>query len=197
MQFIQCYENAFSDDWCDEVVEKSEWYLGQEGRKEGKFLVDSQGRSTPDLAMQKIPEFKPLADVFWKTIDEYYSNYKEKFPILRSSPEHSATDIKIRKITFDQDYSNRDWHYELQNHIVEICGRVVTYTIYLNDVHEGGETAFAYQKIKIHPRKGMLVFFPTSYTHTHRGYPPIEPKTKWIVTGWMKWPVTRGGKPLD
>ena len=54
--------------------------------------------------------------------------------------------------------------------------------IYLNDVEEGGETEFLYQRKKLKPTKNRAVIWPGSYTHLHRGNPPME--TKYILTGW-------------
>ena len=55
--------------------------------------------------------------------------------------------------------------------------------VYLNDVEEGGETEFLYQQLKIKPSKGRVVIWPGSFTHLHRGNPPMS--TKYIATGWF------------
>ena len=56
---------------------------------------------------------------------------------------------------------------------------------YLTDVvGEGGETEFYYQKLKIKPKKGLTLIWPSDWTHTHRGIPaPDEEKV--IITGWI------------
>ena len=56
--------------------------------------------------------------------------------------------------------------------------------IYLNDVEEGGETEFLYQKIRIKPKSNMGLIWPGGFTHTHRGNPPLS-GTKYILTGWI------------
>jgi hypothetical protein len=55
---------------------------------------------------------------------------------------------------------------------------------YLNDVTDGGETEWKYQKLKIQPRKGLTVIWPTDWTHTHRGL-PSKTQDKYIMTGWL------------
>jgi len=57
--------------------------------------------------------------------------------------------------------------------------------LYLNDDFEGGETEFIYQKDRIKPRKNRLVIWPATYTHVHRGNPPIN-GDKYIITGWVE-----------
>ena len=55
--------------------------------------------------------------------------------------------------------------------------------VYMNDVDEGGETEFLYQQKKIKPKTGRVVIFPASFTHQHRGNPPMS--NKYIITGWL------------
>lgn len=62
--------------------------------------------------------------------------------------------------------------------------RTLVWMFYLNDVEEGGETEFFYQKIKSKPKKGSLVIFPSDFTHTHRGQKPIS-DDKYIFTSWV------------
>ena len=54
---------------------------------------------------------------------------------------------------------------------------------YLNDVTDGGETEFKYQKLKVKPVKGKMVMWPTDFTHTHRGI-TSPTQEKYIATGW-------------
>jgi hypothetical protein len=55
--------------------------------------------------------------------------------------------------------------------------------VYFNDVEEGGETEWLYQQLKIQPKAGRVVIWPGSFTHMHRGNPPME--NKYIATGWL------------
>jgi hypothetical protein len=54
---------------------------------------------------------------------------------------------------------------------------------YLNDVTDGGETEWEYQKIKIKPEKGLTVIWSADYTFSHRGITSLT-QTKYITTGW-------------
>ena len=55
---------------------------------------------------------------------------------------------------------------------------------YLNDVTEGGETEWYYQKLKIKPKKGLTVIWPADWTYQHRGI-PSKTHHKYIITGWF------------
>jgi hypothetical protein len=60
----------------------------------------------------------------------------------------------------------------------------MAFTIYLNDVEEGGETEFLYQSIRVKPKKGRIVIWPSGFPFIHRGNPPISGE-KYLITSWM------------
>ena len=60
----------------------------------------------------------------------------------------------------------------------------MAWMVYLNDVEEGGETEFLYQKLKVKPSKGTILIWPGCYTHLHRGNTPMT--NKYIATGWWQ-----------
>jgi hypothetical protein len=74
------------------------------------------------------------------------------------------------------------WHYE--NASPAFAQREVTWMVYLNDVEDGGETEFQFQKRRIKPTQGTVVLFPAGMTHVHKGNLVLGDKNKYIVTGW-------------
>jgi hypothetical protein len=78
------------------------------------------------------------------------------------------------------------WHSENypQQGSVEPLHRNLLFMFYLNDVDEGGETEFYYQKEKIKPKAGRMVIAPSGFTHTHRGNVPVS-NDKYILTSWV------------
>jgi hypothetical protein len=71
---------------------------------------------------------------------------------------------------------------------MENRNRVFAFTLYLNDVTEGGETEFLYQKCRIKPVQNRFVLWPAAITHIHRGNPPLS-NDKYILTGWSEYGV--------
>ena len=65
-----------------------------------------------------------------------------------------------------------------------VSDMTLAWMVYLNDVEEGGETEWLYQQRKIKPEKGTVVIWPGSFTHLHRGNPPMS--EKYIATGWYQ-----------
>ena len=50
---------------------------------------------------------------------------------------------------------------------------------------DGGETEFLYQRTRVRPEENLMLLWPASYTHAHRGIPVLADKYKYIVTGWF------------
>ena len=74
------------------------------------------------------------------------------------------------------------WHNERGEY--QINQRALVFMTYLNDVPDGGGTEFAYYpELKIKPKKGLTLLWPTDFTHTHRGI--ISQHEKYIITGWF------------
>ena len=61
--------------------------------------------------------------------------------------------------------------------------RILAWMIYLNDVTDGGHTAFPTQNKKFQPRRGDVLSWPAYFTHPHRGI-VSKTQTKYIITGW-------------
>ena len=71
-----------------------------------------------------------------------------------------------------------------------VSDRTLAWMVYLNDVEEGGETEWLYQQRKIKPTKGTVCIWPGSFTHLHRGNPPMS--EKYIATGWYQGSIGLG-----
>lgn len=94
------------------------------------------------------------------------------------------TNLKIQKTIPSQGYHL--WHLE-HGHVKDNAYRALVYTIYLNDVEEGGETEFLHQSIRTKPKKGRIVIFPSAFPYLHRGNPPLKGE-KYIMTSWLLLP---------
>ena len=78
------------------------------------------------------------------------------------------------------------WHSEIfpqQGHN-DALHRTLLILLYLNDVEEGGETDFYYQKKSIKPKAGSMIIAPCGFTHTHRGNIPLS-SDKYVLTSWV------------
>jgi hypothetical protein len=62
--------------------------------------------------------------------------------------------------------------------------RFVAALVYLNDVEEGGETAFPGWGQTIQPQAGTAILFPPLWPWLHAGRPPIS-GSKWILSTYL------------
>ncbi len=115
--------------------------------------------------------------------------------VVMSDPQIAELILKIYRLgSINLQKYTRDvggyhhWHSEVcpspQDLQCESMHRVLLWMYYLNDVEEGGETEFFYQRKKIKPQRGTFVVAPTSFTHTHKGHVP-KLKDKYILTSWV------------
>jgi len=122
---------------------------------------------------------KPFIDLFFK---EAYPLYVQKYSYLKKLATHNILEVKIQKTKIGEGYHT--WHCE--NAEMKARNRILAFMLYLNDVDEGGETEFLYQKCRFKPQKNTLMIWPSQFTHVHRGNPPLS-NDKYIITGWVEY----------
>jgi len=188
-QFIGVYENAFSKEYCESVISYFEKMV------EAGYTVNRQQQehvqksAKDDVALfstnntvislyENAVLMKQFNEVLW---GQCYADYADKFWSLKDFTPHNSYSFKIQKTEPGQGY--HVWHCESGTR--ENCTRILVWTLYLNDIEEGGETEFIYQHMRVKPQTGTLVIWPAAFTHTHRGNPPLS-GTKYIVTGWIE-----------
>lgn len=189
--FIGVYDNFFSEVSCDSLINFFEHSIqtnrvwGRNNQSLNLQVKDFSTLATPlepiELTLTNFPMkgvIEEFNKVFW---DECYKIYCSEYEILNQYEKHTVRDYKLQKTKPSGGY--HIWHSEGAGPL--ISKRFATYILYLNDVDAGGETEFLYQSIRLPPKKGRLCIFPASYTHTHRGNPPLS-GDKYIMTGWIE-----------
>ena len=176
---IRRYRGAFSRDECKEIIEYINFFednqileydksaLELEDHKVVNVTHDYDLGASSKLATMLFPGFKPCV-----------TEYLESISILRSK-KFLLHDLKLKKIPAGGGFHN--WHYE--NGSLSVAARQFVVQLYLNDDFDGGETEFLYQQRREEAVAGDIIIFPASYTHTHRGNPPLG-GDKYIATSW-------------
>lgn len=62
--------------------------------------------------------------------------------------------------------------------------RAISPILYLNDDYQGGEIEFINFGIKIKPKAGSLLVFPSSYAYRHIAH-PVTSGTKYAIVTWL------------
>jgi hypothetical protein len=114
-------------------------------------------------------------------LNEIINLYKKKYKFCDETVgKWSITeDFNIQKYIPSQAYHS--WHCEKSS--FNTSKRHLVFMTYLNDVKQGGETEFYYQKVKIKPEKGLTLIWSADWTFTHKGHTTIN-EDKYIITGW-------------
>lgn len=186
---IGIFDEAFSAEFCDRYISYFSWLESTNatiGRDHPRHQLDDQSYSLISSPFyQKTFNLQYVAgdfvEIFWKTV---YQKYAQHYSILNEFSQHNIYDIKIQKTDTGQGY--HAWHCE--NMHMNTRNRLMAFMLYLNDVDEGGETEFLYQKTRFKPKKDRLLLWPAGYTHAHRGNPPLS-NEKYILTGWIEYAV--------
>ena len=91
------------------------------------------------------------------------------------------TTLKIQKTLPTEGY--HVWHVE-HGKGFDNEPRAFVFSIYLNDVEDGGETEFLHFSKRVKPKTGRIVIWPAAFPYVHRGNPPLSGE-KYILTSWM------------
>lgn len=181
--FIGVFENALPEELVDS-------YLKYYTRSEKEGVVFPRGLEFQDVSDRSLSTIsqgiynlelpyvnKDFINIFFKDI---YPIYAQKYSTLNNFQKHSIFDVKIQRTLPGEGYHS--WHTENSN--MQSRNRVMVFMLYLNDVKDGGETEFLYQKMRVKPKKGRITVFPADFPYVHRGNPPLK-KDKYILTSWF------------
>lgn len=200
--FIGIYENALHPDVCEKIIQHFEELLSLQDSYQLKYIQPRKDSSIikKDLALDvQIPVMREMlgntgqavrtmlctgADpvfnkVIYKTLRDAFFMYRDAYDTMAHLPLMPIYN-KVQKTEIGEGF--HAWHSERDGGTYN--SRYLAYTIYLNDVEEGGETEFLYQHKRLKSNTGTICIFPANFTHTHRGNPPLS-NTKYIMTGWF------------
>ena len=139
-------------------------------------VIDKKYKESLDLPLTDNNLCDALLPHLTKAIKEYEKQY-ETVSLL--APYSVVENPRIQY--YKKGWGFKAWHCERGWN----TNRMLVWMVFLNDVEDGG-TEFMYQKIKIPARKGLLLMWPSDFTHTHRGI-ISQTKEKYILTGWLGW----------
>jgi hypothetical protein len=192
--YIGIFDGFYSQDFCNDVIKLFEfrndfrYRISRDGEKQQDESI-TLGHEIDFIANNTIEELVAVEDaprmiryfseIFW---NKCYKEYTKDYVYNEQLKNLQFSNFKIQKTLPGQGYHT--FHFENQD--ISTSRRVMFIILYLNDIEDGGETEFLYQKKRIHPKTGRLILAPASYTHVHRGNPPLS-KEKYIMTSWIEY----------
>ncbi|MCB5189140.1 2OG-Fe(II) oxygenase [Methylobacillus arboreus] len=176
--FVVVYQ-ALDKELCRSVVDlfdqdESKW-RGKIAGAAGNGSYEEETKSSWDLEILNKGIWQDIFQAIHLKIEACMSHYLSKSPVLQSF-DLQVTGYKIQMYPKNEGYFR--WHADSVGK--HNGNRVVAMVLYLNDVGKGGETEFFHQGIKISPKAGYLVLFPTGWNYMHCGHMP-ESNAKYII----------------
>ena len=161
--FIGVYDNYITKEECNKAIQIYE--------DQNKFnnTVNRIGGEKASILQKQDQQFFAAhnnVDIWWESLKPMMFNFDC---------------LKIQKTLPTEGY--HVWHIE-HGKGFENEARAFVFSIYLNDVEEGGETEFLHFSKRVKPKKGRIVIWPASFPYVHRGNPPLSGE-KYILTSWM------------
>lgn len=174
MNFIGVYENSIPENLCIDLLES----FNTVKNTVGTVIENNHSVGREDTSF-RLNDFDVTLNSALNTgLSMAMDKYREEYPMLMPCSLKSYN-IKMQETEIGGGY--HDWHFESSH--IDVSSRLLFWLLYLNDVEEGGETEFLYQKVRFKPKARTMIIAPSSFTHTHRGNPPLS-NTKYVATGW-------------
>jgi hypothetical protein len=186
--FIGVYDGWLPDEVCDKAIDlfkdldhAKQSYTRLDQSKD--FTSENRKDVSVDLEFKEVKTWPnlihPLIPNFMNAVNDYLKHVPLKHYEGYLNLTFNA--IKIQKTLPGEGF--HVWHQEASCSLINKT-RVIAYTIYLNDVEEGGETEFLYQSKRVQAKKGRIVIWPAGFPYAHRGNPPLSGE-KYIMTSWL------------
>lgn len=179
--YIVEFENVLDAKLCKEIIKeygKSDFWrpssvgTGQVARDVRN--VDSIYISNPNLIKMNEQVRKSLDDRVFEGAGKAIRLYNEKFPLCRIQKDSGYDLLKYTKGQFYVQHCDSFYTHP----------RAVSCSFALNDNYEGGEWAFFNQKIKIKPKVGSVIMFPSSFQYPHEIL-TVTKGTRYAIITWF------------
>ena len=183
--FIGVYDNYISLEECNKAIK-----LFEDQNKFNNTLNRIEFEQAPVTQKQDQQYFAGAKDIgiWWEDLKSLIVNFDMAWNhYIKNTGADTAydsflfTDMKIQKTLPTEGY--HVWHIEHGKGFSNEP-RAFVFSVYLNDVKEGGETEFLHFSKRVKPKTGRIVIWPAGFPYVHRGNPPLSGK-KYILTSWM------------
>ena len=185
--FIGVYDNYITKEECDKAIKLYE--------DENKFNKTINRIATENASILQKQDKQYFAaghnlDIWWDSLKSMMFNFDMAWKhYTKNTGAEDAyggvpfyfTSLKIQKTLPTEGY--HIWHVE-HGKGFDNEPRAFVFTIYLNNIEEGGETEFLHFSKRVSPKTGRIVIWPAGFPYVHRGNPPLLGE-KYIVTSWM------------
>ena len=167
-QAICQFQMPDANDLCQEIIRRlepsSRWNQSQTTGGVQPYARESE--QIHFLEDSPAVEHEPVLAFAQQCLDQYV----EKLPTAKNQPAYGLVEgYNILRYQGDGQHGyhavHSDWGYPNLTH------RHLTFTMYLNEISEGGEIEFPTQDLLLKPEAGKAIIFPASWLYSHRTLP--------------------------
>jgi hypothetical protein len=182
-------------DLCEKIIDFFERNPAMHEAGSSYSGIDPSKKNSIDLIINPNDLAKPTHAIFrsyFLELHRCYLDYLEQWPFLKGSLKE--VDIGAFNI---QRY-NAGGHFaavHTERDSISTMHRALVWMTYLNDVEGEGHTSFVHYGLDVKPERGKTLIWPSDWTHAHRGN-IVTAGTKYIITGWMHYPLVREGEGI-
>mgnify|MGYP003630601790 FL=1 len=184
--FIGVYDNYITEEECKKAIQ-----LFEDQNKFNNTInrISFEKASILQKQDQQFFAENSNVDVWWESLKPMMFNFDIALKhYIENTGANDAygtpfhfTQLKLQKTLPTEGY--HVWHIE-HGRGFQMEPRAFVFSIYLNDVEEGGETEFLHFSKRVKPKTGRIVIWPAAFPYVHRGNPPLSGE-KYILTSWM------------
>lgn len=178
--YIHIFENVLSDELCDQIVstfDNDSVLKSSVVRGGGDYNNNRTCRQCQiSVANENIPEDKRiyLDGELFNSINEIMRMYNEIHPCLQVDMDTGYTFLKYAEGEF---YTQHTDSFKDEQ-------RTVSCSFLLNDDYKGGDFSFFDRDLKLKPKKGSVIMFPSSFMYPHEILPVTE-NTRYSIITWL------------
>jgi len=181
IEYLEEYENVLDKEFCDYIISE---FLKEKNIHPGCTSkgLDTNIKKTTDFHLKNNSSeiWTQIDKKLYEGLNKCLSKYRNKYEAFKIFTEISDTGFQVQHYIKNEGFYiyHHDFLVDKEKY------RILTFLFYLNDVDEGGETEFLYNRLKVKPKTGKCILFPASWTFPHRANIPLS-NDKFIVTGWL------------
>ncbi|WP_251358451.1 2OG-Fe(II) oxygenase [Kangiella sp. TOML190] len=172
-----------SDAFCDELISKinaeQKFKATIQDVKDVERNIESKTRNNEISSLGSLSDdLETLVNNFFK--DEFINYYKKNI----SSFEKPQALIYSKGGFYDYHADSENWDKH-QKQWVKSANRDYSLLIYLNDDFDGGELTFPNFQMRLKPRKGMLLCFPSDHRYLHKAELTTQGH-RYVIVSWAR-----------
>lgn len=164
--YISVFDNVLDEALCKRLIDKFDRNRQVWVRRDDKY------KTFHEINFGQYPTFAEEQNELLAAVQPYVDRYAKQWGIKFFPEKIGFEQVRMKKYEIGGKDEFRE-HVDVGDHAS--ARRFLVMFFYLNDVAEGGETAFIgiNDDTRVQPRTGRLLMFPPMWTHPHAGLSPI------------------------